>query len=57
MCFNMMIESCLLPCRHRFCIQCMRQHIGYSKQCPICRATIPDYFKNQYYYHNIDKDF
>jgi hypothetical protein len=19
-CFNLMVESCLLPCRHRFCI-------------------------------------
>lgn len=29
MCFNLMIESCVLPCLHRFCIQCMRSHLGY----------------------------
>lgn len=29
-CFNMMVESCILPCRHRFCIQCMRSHLGYQ---------------------------
>ena len=29
LCFNLMIESCIMPCRHRFCIQCMRSHMKY----------------------------
>lgn len=56
-CMNLMIESCLLPCRHRFCIQCIRQHLSYSTACPICRMTVPDFFKSQFYMHNVDKEF
>lgn len=57
MCFNLMIESCVLPCRHRFCIQCMRSHLNYQTKCPMCRAEVPDYFKMQYYHHNVDREF
>ena len=56
-CYNMLVESCVLPCRHRYCVQCMRTQLSHSTACPLCRAQIPEYFKNQYYYHNIDKEF
>lgn len=29
----------------------------YQNSCPQCRAPIPEYFKAQYYHHNVDKDF
>jgi len=45
MCFNLMIESCILPCMHRFCIQCMRSHLNYQSACPVCRAPVPAFFK------------
>lgn len=44
-CFNVMIDSCILPCRHRFCVQCMREHLSYQKECPLCRKAVPPYFK------------
>ena len=51
LCFNFMVESCLLPCRHRFCIQCIKAHLDYgaNKKCPYCRASVPSYFQIQFY--------
>ena len=57
MCFNLMIESCILPCKHRFCIQCMRTHLEYGTTCPLCRQPVPSFFKMQYYHHNIDEEY
>lgn len=56
-CFNVMIDSCLLPCRHRFCVQCMREHLGYQEECPLCRQKVPSYFKCQFYMANVDQEF
>lgn len=57
MCFNLMVESCILPCRHRFCIQCMRQHLEYGQKCPLCRFPVPSFFKMQYYHANVDQEY
>lgn len=57
MCLNLMIESCILPCRHRFCVQCMKEHLNYGDKCPICRHPVPNFFKAQYYFANIDKNY
>ena len=59
MCMNVMIESCLLPCTHRFCIQCIRKYLNTSvnRVCPLCRSEVPDCFKNKYYHVNIDFKF
>lgn len=57
MCFNILTESCLLPCCHRFCYQCMRENPGYHSECPICRSLVPPFFKLHYYHHNVEKSF
>lgn len=53
-CFNLMVESTVLPCKHRFCIQCMRVHLEYGSACPMCRQPVPSFFKLQYYHVNVD---
>ena len=39
-CLNLMAEPCQLPCKHRFCISCIRDSFRLKTDCPICRAPI-----------------
>lgn len=39
-CLNLMSEPCLLPCKHRFCISCIRDSFRLNTCCPICRQTV-----------------
>ena len=36
-CLNLMVESCLLPCKHRICYQCIKMHREYLDECPVCQ--------------------
>lgn len=56
-CFGILVESALLPCRHRFCIQCTKDIMSRNRLCPLCRAEIPSYFKCRFYHANVDKEF
>jgi len=31
-----------LPCKHKFCPQCLSKHFGYDARCPTCRSIIYD---------------
>ena len=41
-CFTVMVEPVVLPCKHSFCIQCLREFFAHKRQCPMCRMDIPD---------------
>ena len=55
-CLNVLIESTTLPCKHRFCIQCMRNHINYNYTCPICGEEVPNYYMKSYYKAFVDDE-
>ena len=54
-CLNILIESCLLPCKHRICYQCIKANESYLKQCPVCELVVPHYFR-PYFYHNVEQE-
>ena len=45
MCENMWKEPVELPCRHIFCLQCIREWITEEcRTCPTCREVVPQQF-------------
>ena len=51
-CDNLMVEPCLLPCNHRFCMQCINKTFDNEKKCPLCMTEFNDKFKIK-----VDKKF
>ena len=40
-----MVEPCTLPCKHSFCMNCLRDFWKHKKECPMCRAVPPAKFQ------------
>jgi len=31
---------CMLKCGHKYHIECLQRHLGYTRNCPLCRAPV-----------------
>ena len=51
-CMSIMTEPCLLPCNHRFCVQCIQKLLDIERKCALCMAPVDDKFKIK-----VDKKF
>ena len=40
-CFTIMVEPVVLPCKHKFCRECLRKFFVHKVECPMCRAVPP----------------
>lgn len=44
-CFEEMLEPCTLPCKHNFCMGCIKKIFKQKKECALCRYAPPAHFK------------
>ena len=54
LCYNFLVESTILPCRHIICKQCMKCNKSYTSKCPVCGFVIPEFFRFQFYFFGVD---
>ena len=43
-CMEIMVEPCMLPCGHRFCMSCLKILFENKFQCPVDRRDIDPSF-------------
>ncbi len=34
------VDVCMLKCGHKFHIECLQRHLGYTRNCPLCRTQV-----------------
>ena len=44
-CYTTMYEPCTLPCRHSFCMTCIRAFFKRRIECLLCRAVPPEHYR------------
>ena len=40
-----MFKPSRTPCKHYFCLECLKNHFEYEKKCPMCRTTFEESYK------------
>ena len=50
-CFTILVEPVVTPCKHHLCIQCTRAILPTTNKCPLCRTPFAKDYKPK-----VDKD-
>ena len=41
-CLDIMFKPTRTPCRHYFCLECLKNHFEYERKCPMCRGSFAE---------------
>ena len=41
-CLEIMFKPSRTPCKHFFCLECLKNHLEYERKCPICRRVFEE---------------
>jgi hypothetical protein len=44
-CLEIMFKPARTPCKHFFCLSCLKNHMEYETKCPMCRHQFEESYK------------